>query len=359
MRADLRFFRPQFYFPILRPLQDDQPVAGTSFSVDIEPCFYIPGILKGTDYVALYRSMRKWYLKQDREFRERAVIDAHFGYPEGAAAWQLAKEFGRPFFVTVRGSEVELLHHGGSRRRCILEALSRATGIIAVSDYLRDVLVKEGVDHSKIAVIRNGVDTELFMPRDAGALKTTLGIGANERIVISVGHLVERKRYDLVLTAMGPIMNQMDDVRLVIIGNEPDPKHSGELRELALRIIPKARISFLGPRPPEDVSRWLNVAELFIIASEREGCCNAVLEALAAGVPVICTPAGDNTFFVRNDEYGIVFPFGDLVALEKSIDRALKTSWDRAKIAASMQQHSWGAVAEKCIDFMHSRIPEA
>ncbi|MCK5750181.1 MAG: glycosyltransferase, partial [Oricola sp.] len=91
-------------------------------------------------------------------------IDAHYFYPDGAAAAAAARTLGKPFVVTARGTDINYLPSFEGSCRRILDAARRADAIIAVADALKTELTRLGAQSDKITVLRNGVDLQKFSP---------------------------------------------------------------------------------------------------------------------------------------------------------------------------------------------------
>src|SRR5690606_38388907 len=85
------------------------------------------------------------------------LIDSHFLYPDGVAAWRLGREIGVPVLMTARGSDINLFRRFREPRRQILEAARGCARVITVSDALRDALIGPGVAPSRVVTLRNGV----------------------------------------------------------------------------------------------------------------------------------------------------------------------------------------------------------
>ncbi|MBE0657548.1 MAG: glycosyltransferase, partial [Bryobacteraceae bacterium] len=137
-----------------------------------------------------------WWLRRfaqgtvERVWREFPfdVIDAHFGHPEASAAWGLARRFGAPFTVTLRGNETAHGKDPRKRQRMAL-ALRAAARVIAVSGPLRDFAIELGARPDRAVVIPNGIDAEVFHPRDRAAERARLGMGDGELHILSAGYL--------------------------------------------------------------------------------------------------------------------------------------------------------------------------
>ena len=94
------------------------------------------------------------------------LIDAHYYYPDGVAAGLLAKWLGKPFVVTARGTDLNLIPQYPFPRKLILETAAQASASIGVCQALMDTLGDLGADRSKLHTLRNGVDLERFVPED-------------------------------------------------------------------------------------------------------------------------------------------------------------------------------------------------
>jgi len=117
-------------------------------------------------------------------------------------------------------------------------------------------------------------------------------------------------------------------------------------------------VRFVGNIPPVQVADWLRASDAFALGTAREGCCNAVLEALATGTPVVTTPAGDNAFFVKHTRNGMIVPIDDADAMAQALSTTLNTQWEREEIARALaaQVGSWDSVATRVLEFFRSRL---
>ena len=213
---------------------------------------------------------------------------------------------------------------------------------------------KRGVDADRIEVIPNGVDTALYYPGDKQQARESIGCPADQKMVLSVGHLKPIKGHDVLLRSMARLSGQ-GDVHLYFIGGNVDAQWSAQLKRLAEQLNLMERVSFLGAKPKEEVAVWLRAADVFALGSHREGCCNAVLEALASGTPAAVTRAGDNDRYVVEGATGRVVSPNDPEAMAEAIDAALCDDLDPAEVAASVGDLTWDRVADQVISFMQKQ----
>ena len=151
------------------------------------------------------------------------------------------------------------------------------------------------VPAQKFITIYDGV--EAHKPSNAGqALRRELGIGGDTRLIGSVGRLVKQKRYDRLVRALAELP---EDVHCVIAG---DGSGLDSLRDLATQLGVGQRVHLPGFR--SDVSAILDAIDVFVLSSDFEGMANAMLEAMAAGVPVVSTrvSGAEEALFAPPDE---------------------------------------------------------
>jgi teichuronic acid biosynthesis glycosyltransferase TuaC len=281
-------------------------------------------------------------------------IDAHFGFPDGIAAALLARYFLVPFSITLRGNET--MHVGRSRciRVLMRWALVRATRVITVSGALRQFAIALGASPDATRIIPNGIDFRIFYPRDRAKCRRDLGVPAGVSLVVSVGSLIERKGHHRVIEAISKLLDKSLAVCLFVVGGpgrEGDFAHVLENAPARLGITKAVR--FLGHIGQERLAEVMSAADLFCLASSREGCPNVVLEALACGTPVVATDVGAVAELIPSREYGLVVPPDDNRQLEDAIQSALLTKWNRESVAQWGSSRSWGHVAAEVLACFH------
>jgi glycosyltransferase involved in cell wall biosynthesis len=355
--AEVRVIQPVPFFPAIRPApawarqrvrtQDDTEIIHA-------PMFYVPGVLKSLDGRWLARSIRP-SLRALREQGLLQVIDAHFGYPEGVGCAQIARELGVPYFITIRGLETDVLQRPGVGGQ-LLAALRGAAGLISVSHSLRDLVVERGIDPERVLVAPNAVDRAIFRPGDRADARARVGVARNEMLIVSVGHLLSVKRHTVLVEALARVRRRTP-AKLAIIGGESyEPEYPRLLASAIERAGVSGAVRLVGNLGPAEVADWLQAANVFALASAREGCCNAVLEALATGQPVVATRVGDNAHFVRDDINGRLVAPDDAHALADALDAALAREWDPHAIAKRLSVGSWTDTAAQVIEFMQAQV---
>ncbi|EHL96353.1 glycosyltransferase, group 1 family protein [Acetobacteraceae bacterium AT-5844] len=262
------------------------------------------------------------------------AIDAHYLYPDGVAAVRLGREFGLPVVVTARGSDTSQLPSYRIPRRAIRRTIQEADALIAVSTGLKDGLVALGAPAGKVTVLRNGVNLDLFRPPESRAdARTALGLG-EAKVLLSVGHLIERKGHHKVIQALA----KLPACRLLIVGEGPE-RHA--LQALARSLGVEDRVHLEGAQPHTRLPLYYGAADVLVLASSREGWANVLLEAMACGTPVVTTPAWGSREAVSRVEAGLVVDEATPEALAAAIDRLLAAPPDREATRAYAETFSW------------------
>lgn len=217
--------------------------------------------------------MRGYEMAQEKP----QLVYGHFLYKEGAAALRLADELQVPAVVALgeRSFSQYEKHFGIDRMR---RDLSRFSRIVAVSDDIKHKCIEEyGVDEGRIKVFPNATNHEIFYPRDRAESRKNLGLPADRPIVSFVGSFTERKGPTRVLEAI----KSRPDIGVVLLGN-------GFTRPMGDQVL------FNGSVAHEDVPQWLSASNAFVLPTLAEGSCNAVVEAMTCGVPVITSDIPSN-----------------------------------------------------------------
>ncbi len=278
------------------------------------------------------------------------VIDAHFGYPAGVAAAILSAATGRPFAVTLRGNET--MHAGSAPvKRMMAWCFRRAAAVIGVSRPLVDFAILLGADPQRCRVIPNGIDTSVFHPGDRQAARARLGMAEGRRHILSSGYLIERKGHHRILEALPGLHAQGIPAELWIVGGRGrEGDFAGAIQQTIGWLGLRDSVHLVSPVPPAELAAYMSAADLFCLASSREGWPNVVNEALACGTPVVTTNVGGAPDMVPGDRYGFVLPPGDAAALAGALASALTRPWDRGAIADWGGSRSWRKVAEETLN---------
>ena len=300
-----------------------------------------PGVLKQFDGVLM--ALGAWWQVRSLQKQGRVdLIDAHFAYPDGYAATLLGKWLGLPVTITLRGTEHRHAKDPALRPR-VQAALQSATHVFGVSDDLCRVARSLGVPDAKLQVVGNGVDLDKFQRLDKAEARQRLGLAPQDKVLVSVGGLVERKGFHRVIDVLPGLAARFPTLRLLIVGGATaEGNNRAELEAQVASLGLQDQVQFLGPQPHDQLAPILSAADVFVLATRNEGWANVFLEAMACGLPVVTTDVGGNREVVVSEDYGLVVPFGDQNALAKALAEALVKPWNTDKITAYAQTNTWG-----------------
>jgi starch synthase (maltosyl-transferring) len=198
--------------------------------------------------------------------------------------------------------------------------IHRTSGVIAVSSAVRDALMDQiCAAGDRITTIPNGVDVDRFRgPGDHEALCRKLRIDASSRLVLTVGRLTEQKGHRFLIDAAREVVAVHPDAHFLLVG---EGELRSDLEERARRLDLAERVHFLGVR--EDLPFLLASTDLFVMPSLWEGLSIALLEAMAAGRPVVTTAVSGAVEAMVPGETGFVVPPGEAGALAEAIVQLL------------------------------------
>lgn len=338
----LRRYRPGFRPPApRRELQQ-------GFQVEHPRYVSVPGIGKRWDGLLLALGALPT-LRRLRRGPGFDVLDAHFGYPDGYAASLLGRWLGVPVTITLRGNETAKAGSLPLRQR-IRGALGQATRVFTVSDSLRRFALGLGVDPQRVEVVPNGVDSGRFIPVDRSEARARLGVPPESRVLVTVGSLIERKGFHRVIDCLPALRREFPDLLYLIVGGtSPEENWRARLEQQVDRLGLRAHVRFLGVIMPDELRHPLSAADVFVLATSREGWANVLLEAMACGLPVVTTDVGGNAEVVCRPGLGTVVPFGDAAALEGALCEALRRDWDRSAILAYARENGWDARVDQLV----------
>ncbi|HEY1814346.1 MAG TPA: glycosyltransferase family 4 protein [Kofleriaceae bacterium] len=261
------------------------------------------------------------------------VVLGSWAYPDGYAAVIAARILGVPAVVKLHGSDINLIAKEPGPRRMLTRALPHAARIVAVSKALAAEVAELGVAKDKIRVVMNGVDGELFRPRDRATARRELGLPAGP-LAVYVGNLKPEKGVRELNAAWPSVLRAIPDATLAIVGGGP---LAGELGGNGMRMI--------GAQPLERVPAWMAAADVIVLPSHVEGTPNVVLEALASGRRVVASRVGGIPDLITNEALGTLVPPRDPDALAAALADALHTPYDPEHVSALGARGGWAASA--------------
>jgi len=254
------------------------------------------------------------------ETRRADVLQAHHLYLDAVAALLAGRLWRRPVVAKMVGAgpggDLDRLRRtaGGL---LLLRFLHRLDAVIAPSPTCRAELLAAGFPTERIHVIPNGVDTGLFRPDAAAIAPRPVGQGQGP-VVVFTGRLIEAKGLLDLLEAWPLVLQEHPTATLVLVGSGP---LEGELRRHASQLALGQRMRLVGE--VADVGLYLRTADAFVLPSWAEGLSNALLEAMASGLPCVATDIGPNRDALTHGKDGLVIPPRDPRALADAVSLIL------------------------------------
>ncbi|MEW5965706.1 MAG: glycosyltransferase family 4 protein [Pseudomonadota bacterium] len=282
------------------------------------------------------------------------AIHAFRALPEGLVAWGVARLTLRPVVIYAHGEELTTWGRGG-KYKAMRFALRHADRVIANSEHTRDTLLGMGIDPGRITLIYPGVDVSVFRPGlDTTGLRASLGIGADEKLVFSVGRLSRRKGFDQMIRAVAQLHAEGLSVRYVIAGIGEDADYlDGLIAEHNVQAV----VHRIGAVSEADLPRWMNACDVFAmpnreINGDNEGFGMVFIEAAACGKPSLAGEAGGTGSAVLHQETGLRVDGDSLGAIVSGLrgivanEHLGRHMGDVGRLRA-LEQFSWDAVASK------------
>ncbi len=208
--------------------------------------------------------------------------------------------------------------------------------VIAPSAGLRDVLRRLQVD-APIEVIPNGVDLQRFEREITPVPRESLGFERDDVVLVYVGRLGREKNLPFLLRAFKGVAEALEDARLLIVGDGPEREN---LEDRALHMGLRERVRFTGLVPYEEIPRYYKVADAFVTASVTEVHPLSVIEAMAAGLPVlgIQSPGVGDT--VEDGVTGLLAQEEDLAAFTAKMVRLVSEDGLRCEMGERARKAS-------------------
>jgi len=284
-------------------------------------------------------------------FKPDATL-AFFGVPSGVVALFLKLVHKIPYIVSLRGGDVpgfrpyDFLFYHKLLAPLLHVVWKNASAVVANSNGLRDLAVTFE-PHFDIPIIPNGVDLEAYEAKDRDESKPLL---------LSVGRVVYQKGFDLAMRALAGIKDL--EWKWHIAGDGPQ---MDSLKALVQELGIADRVVFLGWQSQADLIKQYQQANLFLFSSRHEGMPNAVLEAMASGLPVIASRIAGNEELLVDGETGILVPSEDVNALRDAIrklltDPSLRQQMGQASRRRVEEHYSWENTAKQYA-LLLERIP--
>jgi glycosyltransferase involved in cell wall biosynthesis len=279
-------------------------------------------------------------------------IDAHYVFPDGLAAVLIGRTLGIPVTLTARGTDIHTFPNFTTIRPQIRWALRHAHGVAAVAPSLARMMLQMEPAVRTVEVIGNGVDTRRFFQEDRTEARRKLGLGKEEKVIVSVAALKPVKGPDLLLNALALLQKKMPSCRVLFVGKGPE---LSRLKTLASRLEVAERVDFIGAVDNDRLRYYYSAADVSCLASRNEGWPNVILESLACGTPVVATSVGAVPDLLQEPDLGTLVDASPH-SLRDGLHLALTRSWEPDRLVEYARRHTWDRAALQTTEFLQSAI---
>lgn len=300
------------------------------------------------------------------------LVHLHTGKRLGGIGRHVARRRGLPYVVSLHGGVVDVptdearrlasrtgraLEWGkllgwwvGSRR-----VLDDAAAVLCVSEAEARTLQRQ-MPGKRVVHLPNGVDPERFRQGDGAAFRAAHGIQPDAQVVLTVGRLDPQKNQALAIRAVEALAPRHPDVHLVLLGHVTDPAWADGLRAQVAERGLQGRVTIIPGLPAEGpgVVDAYHAADLFLLPSNHEPFGIVILEAWAAGLPVVASDVGGIPGFVEQGVDGCLVPPGDLPGFVAALEGLLANPARARDLALAGQRkarerYAWEVVTDRLL----------
>jgi glycosyltransferase involved in cell wall biosynthesis len=333
--------------PVLRSfgyLKKDQLCKDYSYDnveVYYPRCFYVP--IFWSSKILIDNRLQVVGQTLDENHLHFDLIHAHFTWPSGYIGIRLKEKYERPVITTIHENGDWFDQMVRMDHPLITSAWSGADALIRVNR--KDVPTLQRYNEHVYA-IPNGF-SPAFHPLDTVAARERLGLSMDQKIIFSLGYLIQSKGFNYLIDAMERICCQWDNV-LCFIGGSGSERRS--LQSQIDRMHLGEKVQLLGSLPSDVLPLWMNACDLFVLPSLSESFGVVQVEALACGKPVVsCRNRGSEEVII-SEEYGLLVEPANPEDLAEKILAGLDQEWDFEAIRRYAERFTWENVAREIVD---------
>jgi glycosyltransferase involved in cell wall biosynthesis len=234
-------------------------------------------------------------------------------------------------------------------------SLRAASKVLTVSIPFREELASKGVSRDRIEIVHNAIRPDWGTKKPASDLRAALGFAADRNVILIVGRLSREKDHLTLLRAVDRLRSKLNP-HLLIVGEGPErARIEQEVKQLGL----SGQVTLTGHQ--RSAEPYYGIANLAVLSSRSEGSPNALLEAMAAGVPVVATSVGGIPEIVKHEESALLVPPGDIDSMAAAVAKLLtdpslaKRFVERGRMLV-LVKHSPQARAKRLADIYRSVV---
>lgn len=294
------------------------------------------------------------------------IIHAHWIIPNGVVAAGMMGYMRRPLVVSLHGSDIFFARGNSLLGSIATPALRRCNAVTACSPELQQGALALGAAPERLHLIAWGADPALFLNIEEKRWQTreVLGVLPDQVAILSLGRLVQKKGVAYFLRAFPQVLAAAPNAVCIVAGDGPERPM---LEALARSLGIAEHVRFLGNISWSDVPSWLSASDVFVVPSIHDehgnvdGLPTTILEAMAAGRPVVATQVAGIELAVQHGTNGLVVPEKDPIALGNALLLLVMQPEARKALGRNARQLiqttlNWRRVAERFVDVYQESV---
>jgi len=273
------------------------------------------------------------------------VIHTFFAIPSAPSAIMLAKHLNIPHLLSILGGDIydpskrlsphktPLLHYA------VKKVIEKSDQVVALSEDIKNRAIEHYGISGEIDLIHLGIPEPVFLP----ANRNTFGFKENDIILVTVGRLVRRKGLQDLIYVIKTLQNP--NVKLAVLGDGPEKE---QLIKMTREMNLEKQISFFGYVSNKVKFQVLSIADIYVSTSKHEGFGIVFLEAMAAGLPIVCFDKGGQAEFLLDGKTGYLVKYGYIDLFGKRVRTLFELNPLRSDISAFNKQYVKDFFIETC-----------
>lgn len=285
------------------------------------------------------------------------ITHAHYVFPSGMLSLLLKKVFGIPYIVTAHGGDIERMAKKNARiRNWTASILRESAHVIAVGPVLAQQIEQDfAIEPEKISVISMGVNRDVFIKGSQAAVRQELQVSKEAFVFLFVGNVIKQKGVEELLQAFQMLKTKVErPIELIIIGSRRDDNFYQSLQPFF-----SEDVQFIDPLKQQELVKWFQASDVFVLPSHLEGFGLVALEALSTDTPVIASKVGGLVSLLGEGAGHLVEP-GNAMALSEEMLRAVNTPkeqyMNRQAVNDVLEFNDEKNITARCIEIYKSAI---
>ena len=281
------------------------------------------------------------------------ICQIFFGIPSGVISYYLKKKYHLPYVVRFGGGDIPGFQDRFKQVYKIISPAIRkiwgnADALVANSKGLKELALRF-CDEYPVSIIHNGVDTEVFKPKHKE--------DGDPVTLLFISRLIERKGLQFIIPKMRKISEETNrNIRLLVIGDGP---YRLNLEQMAKKENVESQVFFVGQKDKKELPELYQQGDIFIFPSQKEGMPNAVLEAMACGLPIIMSPCQGSEELIAGN--GVIADanmedfYESIIEIIK-LDQEEKNKMARESRERAVKLFSWDSKAREYLSLFNTII---